>query len=101
MARALYDVYDKEGNLFIEEMTSLEIGKALDYSPQYVSKCACDEVYLGNKYKIVKREVEVTGGDSVKSMLLNNWNKITEPFRNIMWVKEDGPGVKTLNGKRG
>ena len=36
MARTLYDVYDKEGNLLIEEMTSIEIGKALDYSPQYV-----------------------------------------------------------------
>ena len=55
MGKAYYDVYDRQGNKLIEEVTSKQIGEALEYSPAYVAKCACEEMYLGNKYKIVKK----------------------------------------------
>lgn len=100
MSKAYYDVYDRQGNKLIEEVTSKEIGEALEYSPAYVAKCACDEVYLGNKYKIVKREEKIDEKDTFKSLLLSNWDKFRAPFLKVIWVKEYGPGVRKLDGRR-
>ena len=100
MARTLYDVYDRDGNKLIGEMTSSEIAKALDVSSNYVAKCACDEVCLRNKYKIVKKEEKTEKKDSFRSLLLTNWDKIRAPFLEVIWVKEYGPGVRKLNAQR-
>lgn len=94
--RNLYDVYDREGNLVIEGMTSTEIAEALNFSANYVSKCACEEKYLGNKYRIVKVERKSDTNNTVKDMLLNKWDEAVKPFKKVMWVKELVPGVKKL-----
>lgn len=96
MARALYDVYDREGNKIIGEMTSTEIGKALNVSTSYVAKCENEEKYLRNKYKIVKVKKQSSDNNTVKNLLLNKWDETREPFLKAIWVKEDGPGIKKL-----
>ena len=54
MGRAVYDVYDKDGNLIIEKMTSAEIGAALNESPVSIARCSTTGKLLKGRYGIVK-----------------------------------------------
>ena len=48
---------------------------------------------MDGRYKIAQK------GEPVNSQLayvLEDWDKITEPFRHVEWVRELGEGVKQL-----
>ena len=101
MEKILYDVYDKEGNLIIEEMTSVEIAAALDTQRSNVSKRANDGGFLGGKYRIVRKSENrerkpEENANTVRALLAEKWADTVNPFKNVIWVDKYEPGVKRL-----
>ena len=96
MAKYLYDVFDLEGNAIITGMTTDEIGEALEVAPNYVSKCEIEGKKLKGKYKIFKSEEVCSKANVASKILQEKWDEARKPFLNVEWVKEMGPGVKSL-----
>ena len=106
MGKTLFDVYDKAGNLIIEDMTSSEIGLALGTQSSNVSKRASDGNFIFGKYKIVRKTPKQerknerkNESDRVKEILLLKWPDTVKPFKNVIWVNQYVPGVKRLGGR--
>ena len=97
MGRSVYDVYDKDGNLIIEKMTSAEIGAALNASPTCIARCAISDELLRGRYGIVKAGEVKTGNVDTEKIILKEWDKVAAPFRKVIWVKEYVPGVRKLS----
>lgn len=96
MGRAVYDVYDKDGNLIIEKMTSAEIGAALNESPKVIAAYSNSDKLLKGRYGIVKAGEVKAGNPETEKLILAEWDKVIAPFKKVIWVKEYGPGVRRL-----
>ena len=97
MKRNIYDLYDLAGNKVIEGMTGDEISKALNVTSAHVSNCAIGNMSLLRKYRVVKvGEEENSKENTIKTLLMTEWDKVAEPFRKVIWVKKYVPGVKRL-----
>ena len=96
MGRYVYDVYDKDGNLIIEKMTSAEIGAALNESPVSIARCSTTGKLLKGRYGIVKSGKIKAGNPETEKLILAEWDKVIAPFKKVIWVKEYGPGVRRL-----
>lgn len=100
MRTNLYDVYDADGKCIIENKTAKEISVVLEISALAVTKSACKGHKLRGIYPIEKvGELANSEDNTVKEYLLEEWDKIVSPFKNIIWVKEYEPGVKRLTIK--
>ena len=100
MRTNLYDVYDAEGKCIIENKTAKEVSAILDIPALAVTRSACKGHKLRGIYPIVKvGELANSEDNTVKEYLLEEWDKIVSPFKNIIWVKEYEPGVKRLTIK--
>ena len=96
MGRAVYDVYDKDGNLIIEKMPSAELGAAVNESPVSIARCSTTGKLLKGRYGIVKSGKIKAGNPETEKLIVEEWdNDITE-FKRVIWVKEYSPGVKRL-----
>ena len=98
----LYNVYDMRGNKLISNKDSKTIGRTLDITPQRVAKCANYGQSVRGIYKIEKVDCdfEKEKNSEFENLLLDEWDKVTAPFRNIIWVKEYKEGVKRLGERR-
>lgn len=96
MGRAVYDVYDKDGNLIMEKMTSAGIGAALNESPVSIARCSNNGKLLKGRYGIVKSGKIKAGNPETEKLILAEWDKVITPFKRVIWVKEYSPGVKRL-----
>ena len=96
MGQVVYDVYDKDGNLIIEKMTSIEIGAAINETPDCIARYARSTELLHGKYGIVKAGEIKAGNVGTERIVRKEWDKVVAPFRKVIWVKEYGPGVKRL-----
>ena len=96
MGRTVYDVYDKDGNLIIEKMTSAEIGAALNESPVSIARCSTTGELLKGRYGIVKTGEIKAGNPETEKLILAEWDKVIAPFKKVIWVKEYRPGVRRL-----
>ena len=96
MGRSVYDVYDKDGSLIIEKMTSAEIGAALNESPISIARCSNSDKLLKGRYGVVKAGEIKAGNVETEKIILKEWDKAVAPFKKVIWVKEYSPGVKRL-----
>lgn len=108
MRTNLYDVYDTDGKRIIESKTSKEIAKILDVPDHRVTKCRYNGQKLKGIYTIVKvgekanervKEVKKQQ-DYIKKLLMKEWDEVRAPFLKVIWVKEDGRGVKKLCSRK-
>lgn len=98
MRKNIYDLYDLAGNKVIEGMTGDEISKALNVTSAHVSNCAIGNMRLLRKYRVVKvGEEENSKENTIKTLLMKEWDKVAGPFRKVIWVKNYVPGVKRLS----
>ena len=51
---------------------------------------------VDGRYKIVQK---MEKAKSHLAYVLEDWDKLIEPFQHVVWVKELGPGVKKLEVK--
>ena len=100
MRTNLYDVYDVDGKCIIESKTAKEVSTILDIPANRITKCACNGQKARGIYT-VKRVGELANSEdnTVKEYLLEEWDKIVAPFKNVIWVREYEPGVKRLHIK--
>lgn len=96
MGQVVYDVYDKDGNLIIEKMTSAEIGAALNESPVSIARHANSDKLLKERYGIVKAGERKGWNSDTERIIRKEWEKVTAPFRKVIWVKQYAPGVRKL-----
>ena len=105
MKENLYNVYDLDGTLIFENKTSDEIARALDVPRVRVAQRGCEGRRLNKRYKIEKvgivarpKVVDKSEKKEEKfgTKLIEDWEKTTEPFKKIIWVKEWEPGVRRL-----
>lgn len=88
----VYDLYC-ENRLIGQSKAAGQIANLMGIPIGAVTAYAKDGTLVDGRYKIVRKN------DKAKAHLayaLEDWDKITEPFRHVEWVKELGPGVKKL-----
>ena len=97
----LYNVYDDEDNLIIENKPSREVGFVLGIDSVRVSRCARDGTLVQGKYKIEQiAEREKLEGSWFSGKLQREWDEVTQPFKRVKWVKERVRGVRKLHGRK-
>lgn len=100
MTANLYNVYDNEGNIIIKEKTSSEVARKLNVTAMRVANCGNNGQRIRGIYKIEKSgkvaQSQIDYDDRDKRIALAEWDKVVSPFRNVIWVKEDGPDVRRL-----
>ena len=94
----VFNVYDLDGNLICENMTSAEIAEKLGIKQSRVSVGAHKNSIIHGKYKIIINQ-DFHGKDKTWSEYeIEQWNEARAPFLKVEWVKERGAGVKVLRG---
>ena len=97
MKTNLYDVYDADGKCIIKSKTAKEASVILDIPALGITKSACKGHKLKGIYRIEKvGEITNSEDNTAKEYILEEWDKIVAPFKNVIWVKEYEPGVKRL-----
>jgi len=94
----LYNIYDREDRLIGKNKTSAQIAQLFGSDQKYVTTCVLRGQRIRGKYRLEIVEEDKIGGE-VKP-LLESWDDVVKPFRNVIWVKQPGVGVKELGGKR-
>ena len=93
----VYDLYCEE-RLIGQNKAAGQIADLMGIPIGTVTAYAKNETLVDGRYKIVQN------GEPVNSQLayvLEDWDKIAEPFRHVEWVKELGEGVKQLGIRAG
>ena len=88
----VYDLYC-ENRLIGQSKAAGQIADLMGIPIGTVTAYAKNGTLVDGRYKIVRK------GEPVNSQLayvLEDWDKITEPFRHVEWVRELGEGVKQL-----
>lgn len=101
MGRAnYYDVYTKDGALYMKNKTSAELSKAFDVPTYRISKHGCSGYYLFGKYKIVRVGEVETEENRIDPLLLEEWTRVRDMFSKVIWVQKYEPGIKRLGVKK-
>lgn len=91
----VYDLYC-EDRLIGQSKAAGQIANLMGIPIGAVTVYAKEKKLLDGRYKIVQKKEKAK---SHLAYVLEDWDKITEPFRHVEWVKELGPGVKKLEVK--
>ena len=94
----LYNIYDRDNRLIGKNKTSAQISQLLGVDQKYVTNSVLREQWIRGKYRLEIVDEDKIGHD-VKTVL-ESWEDVVKPFRNVIWVKQPGVGVKELGGKR-
>lgn len=91
----VYDIY-LEDRLIGQSKAAGQIAKLMGIPIGAVTAYAKNGTLVDDRYKIVQK---MEKAKSHLAYVLEDWDKITEPFRHVEWVKELGPGVMKLEVK--
>lgn len=91
----VYDLYC-EDRLIGQSKAAGQIAKLMGIPIGAVTVYAKNGTLVDGRYKIVQK---MEKAKSHLAYVLEDWDKLTEPFRHVVWVKELGPGVKKLEVK--
>ena len=87
-----YDIYDGEKQIRTM-VTAREIARDYNLDPHQIHAMAKRSELLDGKYRLeVGKEVKY----DERVEMISLWEKRVKPFRNVIWCKELGPGVKQL-----
>lgn len=93
----LYNVLDLEGKVLHRNVSAREIAERTGQSQSFVLRAVQRGNILSKKYRVVLAQERIPdGNDLVKQKLLEEWDKVREPFLRVTWVKEIGNGVIRL-----
>lgn len=94
----LYNIYDRENRLIGKNKTSAQIAQLFGIDQKYVTSSIRRRQWVHGRYRLeVACEDKI--GREVRE-LLETWEDVVKPFRNVIWVEQPGIGVKRLGGKR-
>lgn len=88
----VYDLYC-EDRLIGQSKAAGQIAKLMGIPIGAVTVYAKDGTLVDGRYKIVQKKEKAK---SHLAYVLEDWDKLIEPFQHVEWVKELGPGVKKL-----
>ena len=91
----VYDLYC-EDRLIGQSKAAGQIANLMGIPIGAVTVYAQNGTLVDGRYKIVQKKEKAK---SYLAYVLEDWDKITEPFQHVVWVKELGPGVKKLEVK--
>ena len=91
----VYDLYC-EDRLIGKNKAAGQIANLMGIPIGAVTVYAQNGTLVDGRYKIVQKKEKAK---SHLAYVLEDWDKITEPFRHAEWVKELGTGVKKLEVK--
>ena len=92
----LYRLYCEDRQVGKNKVAA-QIADLMGISIEQVTAYAKTGKLIHGRYKVVRQDEKV---DAQRAMVLQKWDKITEPFRHVEWVKEPGSGVKKLEVKK-
>lgn len=91
----VYDLYC-EDRLIGQSKAAGQIAKLMGIPIGAVTVYAQNGTLVDGRYKIVQK---MEKAKSHLAYVLEDWDKLIEPFQHVVWVKEFGPGVKKLEVK--
>lgn len=91
----LYDL-QCEGRMIAKNRTATQIATLMGIAVGQVPAYARGGDLVNGRYKIIKNPEKL---DPQLAYLLCDWDKITEPFRRVIWCKHMADGVRKLEVK--
>ena len=91
----VYDLYC-EDRLIGQSKAAGQIAKLMGIPIGAVTAYAKNGTLVDGRYKIVQKKEKAK---SNLAYVLEDWDKLIEPFQHVVWVKELGSGVKKLEVK--
>ena len=97
------DVYNLEGEKVISEKTFTEISEILNVPRRRVLNSFYRGSRVGGVYLVVKSMDELQEEEyrnSNSRLILEEWEKVVKPFKNVEWVKSYSYGTKVLGARK-
>lgn len=97
------DVYNLEGEKVLSQKTFTEISEILNISRKSVVNSFYRGSRVGGIYLVVKSMDELQEEEyrnSNSRLILEEWEKVVKPFKNVEWVKSYSYGTKVLGARK-
>lgn len=97
------DVYDLENKKILSQKTFAEISEILNISQKSVANSFYRGSRVGGVYLVVKSMDELQEEEyrnSNSRLILEEWEKVVKPFKNVEWVKSYSYGTKVLGARK-
>lgn len=103
--RWYYDLYSRDGRLLCMNKTAAEYEKMLMIPRERVAEAAGKGRVVAKMYRFQRSKKTVENRERQRkeaiAELLLDWEETVAPYRRVLWVQQDGPGVIRLELKGG